>query len=389
MRAFSRTPAGAKSEASVAQFHMSVKAIGRGAGRSATGAAAYRSAERIVDARTGEVHDYTRKAGVLATALVLPGGAKPDRSEFWNGVEQHHKRGDAVLAREFTLALPAELPDTARERLAFDYGRELADRYGVAVDVALHEPDKEGDQRNYHAHVLMSACHVTADGTLGKKAVELDPIHCQRAKLENFAERERPRWAALHNERMAEHGRAERIDHRSLEAQGIDREPQQHLGVAAMGYERRTGQSSVLRLAFEQEATERLARAKALGEQQRRDAAQAQRGVILTLTDARAALAEYDRLSAVRQTLQAGSHDWRALRRDFTQERAQQEMARQKEVEQRAHEAQLERQRRADAEKAAAIEAMRQKAREELRRPKTPEPQPEQTRKRSGPGMSR
>jgi hypothetical protein len=373
----------------VAQFHMSVKAIGRGAGRSATAAAAYRSAERIVDARTGEVHDYTRKAGVLATALVLPGGATPDRSEFWNGVEAHHKRGDAVLAREFTLALPVELPDAARERLAFAYGRELADRYGVAVDVALHEPDKQGDQRNYHAHVLMSACHAAPDGTLGKKAVELDPIHCQRAKLENFAERERPRWAALHNERMAEQGRAERIDHRSLEAQGIDREPQQHLGVAAIGYERRTGQSSVLRLAFEQEATERLARAKALGEQQRREAAQAQRGVILTLNDARAALAEYDQLSAVRQTLQAGSHDWRALRRDFTQERAQQEMARQKEIERRAHEAQLERQRRADAEKAAAIEAMRQKAREELRRPKTPEPQPEQARRRSGPGMSR
>lgn len=372
----------------MAQFHMSVKAIGRGAGRSATAAAAYRSAERIVDARTGEVHDYTHKAGVLDTALVLPGGATPTRSEFWNGVEQHHKRGDAVLAREFTLALPAELPEDERARLAFDYGRELADRYGVAVDVALHEPDKAGDQRNYHAHVLMSACTVAPDGTLGKKAVELDPIHCQRAKLENFAERERPRWAALHNERMAALGRAERIDHRSLEAQGIDREPTQHLGPSAIGYERRTGQSSALRLAFEQEATERLARAKALGEQERRQAAQAERGVILTLTDARAALAEYDRLSSVRKTLQEGSHDWRALRRDFTQERAQQEIARQQEVERRAQEARQERQRRADAEKAAAIEAMRQKAREELRRP-APEPQPEQTRKRSGPGMSR
>lgn len=250
----------------MADFHLSVKAIGRSDGRSATAAAAYRAAERIVDARTGEIHDYTRKAGVIDTALVLPGGATRDRSEFWNAVEQHHKRGDAVLAREFSLALPHELPADERARLAFDFGRELADRYGVAVDVALHEPDKKGDQRNYHAHVMMSACSVAPDGTLGRKAVELDPIHCQRAKIENFTERERPRWAELHNERMAENGRAERIDHRSLEAQGIDREPTRHLGPSATGYERRTGQPSRQRLDFQQAAAERLARAKGAGD---------------------------------------------------------------------------------------------------------------------------
>jgi hypothetical protein len=141
MRAFSRTPAGSQSEDSVAQFHMSVKAIGWSAGRSATAAAyrsAYRSVERIVDERTGEIHDCTHKRGVMDSALMLPGG------EMWRAVEQHRKRGDAVLACEFTLALPHELPADERARLAFDYGRELAERYGVAVDVCLHEPDREG-----------------------------------------------------------------------------------------------------------------------------------------------------------------------------------------------------------------------------------------------------
>jgi hypothetical protein len=306
---------------------MSVKAIGRSGGRSATAAAAYRSAERIVDQRTGEIHDYTRKAGVLATALVLPGGATPNRSEFWNGVELHHKRGDAVLAREFTLALPYELDADARERLAFDYGRELADRYGVAVDVALHAPDTEGDKRNYHAHVMMSACTVDADGKLGKKAVELDPIHCQRAKIENFAERERPRWADLHNERMAENGRAERIDHRSLEAQGIDREPTHHLGPSATGYERRTGRPSVLRLAFQQEAMERLERARDLGELERRQAEHVEHILVVASTDLQAALNERDRLLAVKEGLTQGSRDWQSLRASFARERSEPQRA--------------------------------------------------------------
>ncbi|PLZ00195.1 hypothetical protein CY652_22385 [Burkholderia sp. WAC0059] len=288
----------------MAQFHMSVKAIGRSEGRSATAAAAYRSAERIVDDRTGEVHDYTHKRGVIATVLVLPSGAMPNRAEFWNAVEQHHKRGDAVLAREFTLALPAEMNSTERQRLAFDYGRELSNRYGVAVDVALHEPDKAGDQRNYHAHVLMSACTVAPDGTLGKKAVELDPIHCQRAKIENFAERERPRWADLHNERMAENGLSERIDHRTLEAQGINREPTQHLGPAAIGYERRTALRSNLRLFAEAEAIERLQRAAQIGQLEREGQALTQL-IIDTETDLHAAIAECESALEAQRTVTA------------------------------------------------------------------------------------
>ena len=331
VQAFSRTLPGANSEESVAQFHMSVKPIGRSSGRSATGAAAYRAAERIVDHRTGEIHDYTHKGGVLATALVLPGGAQPNRAEFWNSVELHHKRKDATVAREFTLALPHELSEKERARLAFDYGRELADRYGVAVDVALHEPDKQGDQRNYHAHVLMSACTVAADGTLGRKAKELDPTDCAHLKIENFAERERPRWAALHNERMAENGLSERIDHRTLEAQGIEREPQKHLGVAAIGYERRTGEPSALRLAMQAEAAERLRRAAELGEQERARSAQAERGVVLASADVAAALAERDKLQCVRATLAEARTGWDGLRMQVGQDRARERALREQE----------------------------------------------------------
>ena len=250
----------------VAIYHLSAKPISRASGRSATGAAAYRAGEKIVDERTGEVHDYTRKGGVLHSELVLPGGENADRAEFWNRIEAHHKRGDAVLAREVEVSLPTELEKDQRQALAVGYAGELADRYGVAADVALHAPrtitdrdleknpgqyhetDPETGRRhngNWHAHITLSACHVQPDGTLGKKAVELDPIHCQRHKLENMADRERVRWAELANAALERHGHEARVDHRSLEAQGVEREPMQHKGPAIAGIERRGDVSEV------------------------------------------------------------------------------------------------------------------------------------------------
>jgi len=276
----------------VAIYHLSAKTVSRSEGRSATAAAAYRAGAKIVDERTGEVHDYTKKGGVLHADLILPSGETADRSAFWNRIEKHHKRGDAVLAREVEVSLPAELTKEQRQTLAVGFARELAGRYNVAADVALHAPrtltsrdlknnpdqyqetDPETGRKhngNWHAHILLSACHVSADGTLGKKAVELDPIHCQRAKIENMADRERVRWGELANAALERAGHDSRIDHRRLEVQGIDREPTQHLGHAAAGYERRTGKVSRKREDFTVNALERLAKAKLAGELERQE----------------------------------------------------------------------------------------------------------------------
>ena len=129
----------------MALYHLSVKAISRKAGRSATGAAAYRAGECIEDERTGIIHDYTRKAGVLYTELLLPDGVHTDRAAFWNALEQHHKRRDAILAREIEIALPAELTPEARQHLAIGFARELADRYRVAAE--RRPPRSPPDQR--------------------------------------------------------------------------------------------------------------------------------------------------------------------------------------------------------------------------------------------------
>lgn len=368
----------------MAIYHLSAKPISRAQGRSATGAAAYRAGVEITDERTGLVHDYTRKGGVMHSELILPGGGTADRAEFWNGIEAHHKRGDAVLVREVEISLPTELTEEQRQALAVGYARELADRYGVAADVALHAPrtvtdrelEKNPDQYhetdpetgrrhngNWHAHIMLSACHVQPDGTLGKKAVELDPIHCQRAKIENMADRERARWGELANAALERHGHEARIDHRSHAERGIEAEPSLHLGPQAHGYERRTGQPSAKRIQQEQEAAERLARAKALGELERQGKA-LDRGIIDLSGDMRAALRERDQLQAerdrqpapeVKQAAAAGVADFRAMfeaqklaelgkqqaREAFERQKAEQE--RQKQAEQARQQAQADR----------------------------------------------
>lgn len=301
----------------MAIYHLSAKPISRAQGRSATGAAAYRAGVEITDERTGLVHDYTRKGGVLHSELILPGGGTADRAEFWNGIEAHHKRGDAVLVREVEISLPTELTAEQRQALAVGYARELADRYGVAADVALHAPrtvtdrelEKNPDQYhetdpetgrrhngNWHAHIMLSACHVQPDGTLGKKAVELDPIHCQRAKIENMADRERARWGELANAALERHGHEARIDHRSHAERGIEAEPGRHLGPAATGYERRTGEASWVRQVREQEAAQARLEAAAKAAQ---EAAPADASIIDLETQLRAALDERDRRQGV------------------------------------------------------------------------------------------
>ena len=258
----------------LAIYHLSVKPISRGAGRSATAAAAYRAAERVRDELTGETFDYRRKRGVEHAEIVLPAAASPgetgwarDRQQLWNAAERAERRKDARVAREYEVALPHEL--TAKERLALTraFAQTLADRFGCAVDVAIHAPHREGDTRNHHAHLLATTRAVTGTGLGAKTAIELKDV--DRAKLGLGPAKEevkaiRGLWAELANAHLAMHGHEARIDHRSLEAQGETREPTRHLGPALTAMERR-GQSAEVLWRLREEANERLALAAELG----------------------------------------------------------------------------------------------------------------------------
>lgn len=234
----------------MAIYHLSTKPISRASGRSATAAAAYRASEKISDQLTGEVHDYSRKKGVLFSGIVTPNNEPVSRSELWNKAECAEKRKDARVAREIVIALPSELSVLEREELAVTFAKQLSKSYQVAIDVCIHEPSRGGDDRNHHAHLLMTTRKVgMQDGelVLGDKA----SLELSDKKLRELNKRPgkeqieviRGRWADMTNNWLKHYGHDIEISSKSYRAQGIDQTPTVKMGVEATAMERR-GESS-------------------------------------------------------------------------------------------------------------------------------------------------
>lgn len=223
----------------MAIYHLSAQVIGRASGRSATGAAAYRAGELIVEARTGEVHDYTRKRGILHSEILAPAGAPDwvfDRGELWNRVELAEKRKDAQVCRELNIALPHELTSGERQELIHSYVKQNFVRCGMVADVCLHAPGRGEENRNFHAHIMLTMRPIEGDG-FGKKAREWNAV----GLLESW----RSNWAKEANTALAKAGHEARIDHRSNEARGLAEVPGQHHGPAVAGILRRGEESEV------------------------------------------------------------------------------------------------------------------------------------------------
>lgn len=198
----------------MAIYHLSVKTVSRSAGRSATAAAAYRAAALIECAREGRVHDYTRKQGVAHTEIIVPAEATwaRDRAALWNAAEAAEKRVNSTVAREYEVALPGELSAAGRVELVRAFAREVCDRYGVAVDFAVHAPGRDGDQRNWHAHVLTTTRRAEAAG-LGAKTRILDDQKSGPEQVKDL----RGLWAELTNKALENEQRPERVTHKSFE----------------------------------------------------------------------------------------------------------------------------------------------------------------------------
>ncbi|NMY35426.1 MobA/MobL family protein, partial [Pseudomonas sp. WS 5412] len=110
------------------------------------------------------------------------------------------------------VALPAELTPAQRRELAQGIAQALADRYGTAGTLAVHTPDREGDQRNHHAHILMTTRRLEPSGELGEKTRELDDVKRGPQEVEWV----RAMIEARTNHALERAGSAERVDRRSL-----------------------------------------------------------------------------------------------------------------------------------------------------------------------------
>lgn len=153
----------------MAIYHCHCKIISRGQGRSAVGAAAYRSGEKLKNEYDGIEHDYTKKGGVAYSEIMLCENAPKeyqDRATLWNAVEQAEKGSRAQLAREYEVALPVELSREEQIQLVRDFAKENFVDKGMCVDFSIH--DKEDG--NPHAHIMLTTRPIEKDGTWGAKA---------------------------------------------------------------------------------------------------------------------------------------------------------------------------------------------------------------------------
>jgi Ti-type conjugative transfer relaxase TraA len=211
----------------MAIYHFSAKVISRANGSSALASAAYRSASRLRDERLDRSHDFSNKAGVIHSEVMLPEGAPEhlaDRERLWNAVEASEKRIDAQLAREIEFAIPRELSQEMGVELARDFVQREFVGLGMIADLNVHRDIGTDGAPKPHAHVMLTMREVDENG-FGTKVRDWNRTE--------FLQHWRGAWADHVNQRLAELDIDARIDHRSLEAQGIDLEPQNKIGPAA------------------------------------------------------------------------------------------------------------------------------------------------------------
>lgn len=212
----------------MAIYHCTTKTVNRSSGRTAVASMAYRAGEKLTDERTGLTHDFTKKEGVVYTEILSNLDTELDRSKVWNLAEKSENRKDARTAREWVIALPDELDEEQRKELAREFAQSLVDRYGVVADLAIHAPSKGGDDKNHHAHILLTTRKAELDTenklVLTQKS-EIELSNTKRKSLGMGTSQEeikqiRATWANLANHALEYAGYRERIDHRSYADQG-------------------------------------------------------------------------------------------------------------------------------------------------------------------------
>lgn len=258
----------------MAIYHMSIKNISRGKGKTAIAAAAYRAGTILTDAETGIKHNYTQKSEVIYSEIILPKHAPAEyanREILWNSVQKVETQDRARLAREWEVALPNELDIEQAKALIHDFAKSLVAE-GMCIDLAIHWKDG-----NHHAHIMGTTRPIGKDskwapkerkgykldaegnkipvidpktgkqkiGARGRKMWQRETVQANDWNRREKVEEWRKRWADCCNKYLA---REQQIDHRSYERQGVTQLPTVHEGYAARLMEQRGTVSDLCQL---------------------------------------------------------------------------------------------------------------------------------------------
>lgn len=250
----------------MAIYHMNIKIISRSKGSSAIASSAYRSGTKLIDEEVDKICDYSRKTGIVFNEVLLCENAPKeyqDRQILWNRVHQIESAKTSQLAREVEVALPREFDTQKQIQVVREYIKENFTSVGMCADWSLHDKN----DRNPHAHIMLTTRPILADGKWGlkeKKGYALDehgeriPLidkttgkqkvdkkNCKqwkRAYLQTNdwnnhenAEKWRKSWADICNKYL---DKDNQIDHRSYKRRGIELKPTIHEGYVARKMER-------------------------------------------------------------------------------------------------------------------------------------------------------
>jgi len=214
-------------------------------------AAAYRSGDKV-----GK-YDYTNKRGVVHSEIMLPDHAPRaymDRATLWYSAQKTERQHNGQVARDIDLALPIEFSREEQiEALRKHIKEDFVDN-GMCADFNIHDTGNG----NPHAHIMLTMRPINPDGSWGAKCEKRYVLDrngnkiklpsgewkSHRVNTTDWDKKQtllkwRENWSKICNERLQAKGLNERIDHRTLKAQGIDREPTIHVGVTAMALERK------------------------------------------------------------------------------------------------------------------------------------------------------
>jgi len=219
--------------------------------------AAYRSGQSLHDERADKTFNYRPRAQEVVYSEIMspqnaPGWLKepsPDtqagtrkqrdvREQLWNTVEVVEKRKDSQLAREFVASLPRGLNREQQIELVRGWCDSEFTSKGLVVDLAVH---KSKNGLNPHAHILCPLRPISEAG-FGKKPDTAGKFNGRGAAglaAKNELDGWRASWEKHVNTALEKAGRPERVDRRSLKAQGIDKIPEPKIGVAATAMKRR------------------------------------------------------------------------------------------------------------------------------------------------------
>jgi hypothetical protein len=228
-------PGGGHPRASGGYYHLSFRSGSRSRGSCARAAHAYIT-------RSDEYVGGDRDEAVYTESDHMPSWADDDANVYWDSADLYERaNGRLYISADF--ALPVGLDGDDQSSLASTFAHELTDEEQLPYTLAIHSGrDSDGQEHNPHAHLMISERQndgIERDQSdWFRRANSADPEGGGAPKSRTFhgrdwMEQARSRWAELTNQMRESRGRHERVDHRSYERQGVDREPGEHYGPAA------------------------------------------------------------------------------------------------------------------------------------------------------------